>query len=207
MKKAFLVTIGIIIYTLTNAEVTKGYYVTFEYDTIYVDFVAPYGCNPIPKHFTWSAIYHDNKNNKVLLSPKVAKEIVWSLDSGDSYRMVSILNTARYPSPMDKSGLRLFAEPIIENEALNLYLFHTYNGPLYLPSNGEVSRAIFVKEDGSMLDTGYFGDRKRIRKFLSDCPVVVSTLKNRKHKIKNYNEVVDLYNSSCGNDNTSIIKN
>jgi hypothetical protein len=187
------------------ATVAKGYYITFENDTVNVDFTGAYiGSEPNAKHYTWSAVYLDNEGKKTLLSPKTAREIFWITDSNDTNRMVSILNKAKLASPPDKSGLRFFANVVIENEKLNLYIFHTYNGPLQLPTNSEVSRFVLVKENGDMLETGYLGDRKRMKIFLADCPEVITCLKEKCDKT--YLGIVKMYNSSCGANKENIIK-
>lgn len=198
LLKSLLISFIVFVFSSSLlSQETNGYYVTFTNDTVHVDFIGLGGGRPNPIDYTWSALYLKN-NKKTLLSPKTAKEIFWTLETGNSYRMVSILNTAKFPSPPNRSGLRFFASVIIENEKLNLYIFHTFNGPLYLPANGTINRYFFVKYDGNMLDLGYFGDKKRIKKFLADCPEVVKRLGDKKNKIETYEEIAVLYNSLCG---------
>lgn len=205
MRTTVILMLGLVIYGQVSATGAKGYYITFQNDTVYIEFAGVYSrSKPNPNDYTWSAAYFDNEGKKTLLSPKTAKEIFWISQSGDTNRMVSILNKAKLQSPPDKSGLRFFAEVVVENEKLNLYIFHTYNGGLRLPTGGEVSKFILVKENGDMLETGYIGERKRMRKFLADCPEVVRCLKEKCDKT--YEGIVKLYNSTCGYNTENKLK-
>jgi hypothetical protein len=55
-----------------------------------------------------------------------------------------------------------------------------------------------------MLETGYLGDRKRMKIFLADCPEVITCLKEKCDKT--YLGIVKMYNSSCGANKENIIK-
>lgn len=196
MRKIILLILILALSQVITVNAADGYYITFENDTIYVDFVGAYDSTPNEEDYTWSAIYFNKEGKRTLLSPKVAKEICWTTKIGETIRMVSILNKARYESPPNKSGLRFFATVVIEEKKLSLYIFHNTSFAEMLNGIVNVSKYLFVKENGDMLTADYnFGDKKRIMNFLSNCPNIVKAIKEK--KIKSYENILKYYNSEC----------
>lgn len=70
--------------------------------------------------------YVDENREKIFLLPNDAKEIYLELER-KNLRFVSVLNTVTFRSPMDKSGLRFFAELQIKGK-LTLCSINQYAG-------------------------------------------------------------------------------
>lgn len=179
------------------AEEARNYYITFESDTVYVTFIGMWGGEPDIKNINWQVRLSNKNKEKVYLSPKEAKEIYFTLKSGKSFRMISVLNTIRLVSPWDLSGLRFFASVDYDSEKIKIIRFYTYNGAQPLPANGYKTELLFFKNDNSLLKLGYLGERKRMRKFFSDCLILSKMINEKNIELSSYQKVAEFYNNQC----------
>lgn len=193
--KEFVACIAFII-LMTNSTFgqEEEYFVSFDNDTVYVDFkvtskIAFYD-------LTWQMKYYDSLHKVCKLSPKQAREVYFYLN-GEQYHFISILNTPKLPSPPNLSGLRFFAELIVDGP---LKLVTYYGTRLMLPIIQLVVKNILIKPDNEMLFLDQYGMRKKIMNFLSDCPELIQKLKEKDKELKWDDQICRYYNLHCGNE-------
>ena len=143
-------------------------------------------------------MYRYKNGEKKALSPKEASEVFFIGRGNHEIRLVSVINTLRFPSPPTLSGKRFFAVPMIKGK-LSLYFFSNYN-PSLGPANSITHSLIFVNSNMAVIDF----NRRKIRKdqsgVFSECPEIIKLIKEKDKSIRTELQIVEKYNSICGED-------
>ncbi|HZK06824.1 MAG TPA: hypothetical protein VFC92_01360 [Bacteroidales bacterium] len=194
MKKFVAYISLVILMTNTTFGQKEEYFVSFDNDTVYVDFKVM--SKIVFYDLTWQMKYYDSLHKVCKLSPKHAREVYFYLNE-KPYHFISILNTPKLPSPPNLSGLRFFAELKVDGP---LKLVTYYGIRLMLPSIQADVKNIMIKPDNEMLFLDQFGIKKKIMRFLSDCPELVQKLKEKDKELKWDDQICRYYNLHCGNE-------
>ena len=192
MRKFFACIAFVFLFSNTTFGQSEEYFVTFDNDTVYVDFRIMLSLGFY--NLTWQMKYNDSLGEVGKLSPKHAREVYLCVE-GEQYHFISILNTPRLPSPPTLSGLRFFAVLKVDGY---LKLVTYYGMTLWGFSPYPDIRNIMIKPDNEMLFLNQFGIRKKIMKFLSDCPELVQKLKEKDKSLKWDDQITRYYNLHCG---------
>jgi hypothetical protein len=183
-----------------NSQEARGYYVTFENDTVHTTFIIGYlKEKPNYSLITWQIKYKDKNGVEKFLSPKEATEIYFMGRDYKTYRLYSVLNTIRIKSPADLSGRRFFAKPIIEGK-LNLFVFDYLSDFFTQPIYCSIYRKIIVNSNMETVDFSWKKLRKNKLEVFSECPELLKLLKAKDSNITTLAEVVTTYNKLCGDE-------
>jgi hypothetical protein len=153
-------------------------------------------------------ITYMNGADKVTLKPGQAKEVRFVFRSR-SIRMVSRKNTLMLGSLLVMEG-DIFLKLEIDGK---LKLFTYYNtrstpvGGVGVPGGApmaggvirsSVQKSIFQKGEEALMMPDGISFRSDMKKYLSDCPQLVSKFENKELKKEDVDYIVNFYNNTCG---------
>ncbi|MFA5974032.1 MAG: hypothetical protein WC780_16920 [Lentimicrobiaceae bacterium] len=209
MKKVFLIlTIGLI--CLNNIEAKKiiGYYISKTNDTLTVTFNVPikfFSQEPNYERLQWKIKYYDSTNQKKILKPDMANEIIFDYD-GEKIRMLSRQNNLDLIGSFFIDNNSLFLQ-LIKDGKLKLFKYYkTNNSPgMYNASTGmttggasyTVEKYIMQKGNDALFKTRWLSFRKDMVNYLSDCPDLAKKIEDKIYRSDDIEQIIDEYNRSC----------
>jgi hypothetical protein len=208
MKKVFLIIIiGLISLNQLEAEKITGYFITKTNDTLKVTFKIPvnfFSQEPNFEKIQWKITYYDSINQKQILKPNMAKEIVFDYD-GENIRMLSRQNNLGLIGSIFIDNSYVFLQ-LIKDGKLKLFKYYKTNSSpgMYNSSTGAmtggysytVEKYIMQKGNEGLFKTRWLSFKKDMADYLSDCPELAKKIEDKIYGSDDIELIVDEYNRS-----------
>lgn len=182
-RQIFIILAFVLTYSTTSAQ--SDYVVTIKGDTLWGKL----------KYFTYNGVkYAGNSSKHVQLTPAVGKKSTHEILQTIAFRMDNeIYHTIKFDQGYTFMKL-------IKSGYLSLYSYQMENQTSW-------DGRYFVKKDGKLLDVPNIGFKKRVSRFLADCPSVVSDVESGVLGRSDILKLMDEYNA-CANlkDNLPLAK-
>jgi len=194
MKKILLLILSVIVfYQAAQAEKLplKGQ-IIYANDTVDVTFIIPFSEISGQINFIklqQSVTYINSSNKKVKIKPTQAKEIRFKYGSGIQ-RMISVYNSISLGTLMEMDTC-IFLKLNIDGN-LKLFTYYAYG------KYGVATSYIVKKTDAPIMAPDWISFRFDMKKYLSDCPVLVAKLEDKEYKARDLESIVMFYNNTCG---------
>lgn len=180
MTQILLILLFLLGYTLGNAQ---DYIVTIKGDTL----------RGKVKYFNNMGVKYSNNTSKYLqLIPKEGKKSTYGVLQIISFRM----NDEIYHTIKFEQGYTFMK--LLNSGYLSLYAFQQENQTTW-------DGRYFVKKDGGLLDIPNIGFKKRVPKFLADCPAVVAKIESGELSRAKLTQLLEEYNACVETKNTSLL--
>lgn len=209
MKKiVFVFIIGLICLDQLEARKVEGYFITKSLDTVKVIFTIPVDLFTQEINFEklqWRVKYVDSVNQKQVLKPANAKEILFYFD-GEAIRMLSCQNNLQLWGSIFSDNNDLFLQLVIDGK-LRLFKYYqrNYNSGMYNASTGmmtggysyTIEKYIMQKKNEGLFKTSWLSFKKDMVNYLSDCSDLAKKINEKIYRSDDIEEIVGEYNKSC----------
>ena len=199
--------LALFVFTVAEGRKIPGKIVDNKGNTMNVIFNIPFGflgSTPNYEKIQFRVAYFDEANNKKILKPDDARQIMFT-HQGEEIIMVSKINTIDAGTIFNTST-HIFLRLRIDGK-LKLFSYYSssYSPGMYNPTTGMTSAGHSYSFSNFVLQLGGrglfhprgIGFRKEMMEYLRDCPAVVRLIESRELRKGDLEAIVMQYNQKC----------